>query len=403
LTAQDITTLINELNLPTQTRLQLAGDEEDRKAFLEDLREMFAVAEAARAAGVAAQPDVKLQLELSRTFVISRAYTQQRQASGATSPEQVVSKEEIAAFVREPGQEQKFAAFLQDYQKQNAPQGGAALTAEQRQSLRENWARVMISSRKGVAAGVDKQRATQVMIMYQQSRLLAGMYFQQLRPRIAATDAEIDAYLAQHPELDPKAARTKTEDILRRARAGEDFTALAREYSGDPGSKQNGGDLGWFGRGMMVKPFEDAAFALKPGEISDIVETQFGFHIIKLDERRTQPGPNGQPVEQVHAHHILITTGAPNRRDAGTPQTPRAQARAAVEHEKQDKLIAEITSRGHVTMPADFDATSMPPPAPVGSAPATSAAPKPPAPPAAAAPVNRTKGQSTRRRPVRRP
>ncbi|HYY41841.1 MAG TPA: hypothetical protein VE775_03850, partial [Pyrinomonadaceae bacterium] len=71
-------------------------------------------------------------------------------------------------------------------------------------------------------------------------------------------------------------------------------------------------------------------------------------------------------------------------------------------HEKQDKLIAELTSRAHFTMPADFDASSMPTPAAVGSAPATSAAPKPPAPPAAA-PVNRTKGQSTRRRPVRRP
>jgi len=79
--------------------------------------------------------------------------------------------------------------------------------------------------------------------------------------------------------------RSAMEKLLRRARGGEDFAALARRYSQDPGSAPKGGELGEFGRGQMVKPFEDAVFRLQPGEISDVVETPFGLHIIQLEER----------------------------------------------------------------------------------------------------------------------
>jgi len=74
------------------------------------------------------------------------------------------------------------------------------------------------------------------------------------------------------------------EDLLKRARAGEDFAKLAKEYSDDPGSKDNGGEY-TFPRGKMVPEFDTAAFALKTNQISDIVVTQFGYHIIKLSEK----------------------------------------------------------------------------------------------------------------------
>lgn len=90
---------------------------------------------------------------------------------------------------------------------------------------------------------------------------------------------------------DKAAARQKIRDLLTRIQAGEDFAELAKQYSNCP-SNQKGGDLGFFPRGIMVQPFEDAAFALEVGAVSDIVETPFGYHIIKVTEKteeRTVP------------------------------------------------------------------------------------------------------------------
>lgn len=81
-----------------------------------------------------------------------------------------------------------------------------------------------------------------------------------------------------------KARETEIKKLKSRAEAGEDFGKLAKEYSEDPGSKDNGGEY-TFPRGQMVKPFETAAFSLKTNQISDVIETDFGYHIIKLQER----------------------------------------------------------------------------------------------------------------------
>jgi peptidyl-prolyl cis-trans isomerase C len=85
-----------------------------------------------------------------------------------------------------------------------------------------------------------------------------------------------------------KKARAQAEDLMKQARGGADFAELARKHSAD-GSAQQGGDLGFFTKGSMVPAFSDAAFALKPGEISNVVETQFGFHVIKAVERKDVP------------------------------------------------------------------------------------------------------------------
>lgn len=77
-------------------------------------------------------------------------------------------------------------------------------------------------------------------------------------------------------------------EIRSRAVAGESFEALARQYSQDPGSARNGGDLGYFGRGDMVAPFEEAALALEPGQVSDVVTTPMGIHLIRLEDRRVR-------------------------------------------------------------------------------------------------------------------
>lgn len=88
------------------------------------------------------------------------------------------------------------------------------------------------------------------------------------------------------PDATKQAARAKAEDLLKQVKAGGDFAALAKEHSQD-GSAPSGGDLGFFPRGQMVKAFDDAAFGLKPGQVSDLVESEFGYHIIKLTDYRT--------------------------------------------------------------------------------------------------------------------
>lgn len=104
--------------------------------------------------------------------------------------------------------------------------------------------------------------------------------------------------------------RNKALAVLNEIKAGKDFAELAKIY-GEDGTKENGGDLGWFGKGDMVPEFENAVYALKPGEMTqDLVETQYGYHIIKLEEVKTEKvkDDKGKMVDQqkVRARHILF-------------------------------------------------------------------------------------------------
>lgn len=120
-----------------------------------------------------------------------------------------------------------------------------------------------------------------------------------------AIKAEYDKQIAAMPAEDEIHARhilVTTEDDAKAIKAaldgGADFDALAKEKSIEPGAKQSGGDLGYFKAGAMVKPFADAAFAMKVGEISNPVQTQFGWHIIKIEDRRPAAKPTLEEMSQ---------------------------------------------------------------------------------------------------------
>jgi peptidyl-prolyl cis-trans isomerase C len=98
-------------------------------------------------------------------------------------------------------------------------------------------------------------------------------------------------------------AKAKAEELLKKIKGGDDFAELAKTNSGDTYSAVKGGDLGFFGKGQMVPEFEKAAFALKPGQVSDVVESQFGYHIIKLTDHKD---PNTMPFGQAKDDIIKI-------------------------------------------------------------------------------------------------
>ncbi len=117
----------------------------------------------------------------------------------------------------------------------------------------------------------------------QETQLLRTKLFDQITADVPHSEEQV---WARHILVDDEGT---AQAVLARLKAGEDFGEVAKEVSKDPGSGANGGDLGWFAKGAMVAPFEEAAFKLKPGQISDPVKSDFGYHIIQVIARQDRP------------------------------------------------------------------------------------------------------------------
>lgn len=170
-------------------------------------------------------------------------------------------------------------------------------------------------------------------VVISEDELLAR--FQEARPTLQQRPRTVrfrQVVVAPEPSDDAvEAARVKATALLDSINAGVDFAELAMRHSDDPGTKELGGDLGWFRRGRMVREFEDAAFALFDGEVSDLVRTDFGYHIIKVERYR---------AGERNARHILIV---PQKMEADS-EAARQQAEDIASQVRNGASAAELAA-----------------------------------------------------------
>lgn len=170
--------------------------------------------------------------------------------------------------------------------------------AEVRQAFEERSEKVKVEYLYAPAAAVTDEE-----VSYTEAELQAQ--YEKTRSQFEHPDQIRVAYVA-FPRLpsagDSSEVAAEIGRIRQEVMAGRDFAELARELSEDRGTAPNGGDLGVFGRGRMVPPFDEAAFALKEGEVSQPVQTRFGWHLIVVEEKVEEEGE-----EKIHARHILLT------------------------------------------------------------------------------------------------
>ncbi len=259
--------------------------------------------------------------------------------------------------------------------------------------LVENQLFANAANKDKLASGPDFDRR----LAYWHQRALREAYFDKnVKSKIGVAAAKAlydDKVKMIKPEEEVEARHilvSKEEDakdLVAKIRAGAKFAELAKEHSGDAGSKEKGGLLGYFGKGQMVPQFEQAAFALKSGDVSDPVKSQFGWHIIKVENRRAKPAPKFDAVKDqilgslIHKRaqkvaeelrksakieyldpKIKAMVEADEKRKASTQAALEKQMKEQIEKMKLQQK--DKAKSGDATEQADSDKASPPEPAP---------------------------------------
>lgn len=376
---------------------RLAEDPSMKKQQMENLKQLLAFASQAQHDGLASEPNARQELDSIRAEILAVNYDREMNGDkGPMPPFGFITEEQVNAYWGQEGaptgeknwldnvlekiglggtaeqrtHEAEFEDFLnakiETLKSSNPEMKDREISEEERNQARDVFAKIRIYKaefeQKAKAGELSKEFVDKanLQVKLQQAQFLARLYSEKAAEKSKVTDEDIAKYIAEHPELDPAAKRTKAEEILARAKAGEDFAALANEFTEDPGNKGPNGELqgGLYKdvpKGRMVAPFETAALALEQGQISDIVETDFGFHIIKLERKLESTDQNGKPTETYDARHILISTGYKDPEKPGARETPvKDYVRNKLESEKEKTLLDQIVATNNVSVPDDF-------------------------------------------------
>jgi len=345
LKAADLTAYVDAAYQDMQKQ-QIAQSEQLRKQVIDNFKRVFALAQAAEEEGIHKSDKFEKGMEITTERVLATKYLER-------NPEVIVSKEEWEAYCA--SHKDQFDAHLK-FINENSKQ---PISDDQKEKERALWGQTKIRSDKARQAGLDKDPVIKVLMKFVRANVLAGFYTRSLEEKHKITDDEKKKYLAEHPGADADKQKEKAQGLLERVKKGENFEKIASEFSDDTGSKANGGDVGWFGKGRMDPAFEAAAFALQKGQTTnELVKSRYGYHIIRVDDRRkgppkaaASPAPqvpgltpelSQEPKEEVHARHILIDT----------TESERFESRIIQDKVKRDQ--EDATLKYTVDTPTDF-------------------------------------------------
>lgn len=260
------------------------------------------------------QPALRLTSLLAAAIALAGLAAGPSLAQDATAAAPVTPDTVVATVGGEPITEADISFAAEDLQQEMAQ-----MPPEQRKPfLVTVLIDMKVMAKAAKEAGLDQTDIFKKRLDYLEDRALRRAYF---ADKIAGTvtpeavQAAYDAYVKDFKGQEEVHARhilVATEDEAKAVKAelegGKDFAELAKEKSTDPSAKQNGGDLGFFSKGMMVKPFEDAAFSMEPGSISDPIKSDFGWHIIKVEEKRMSQPPSLQQLAPQLQQQVMYKT-----------------------------------------------------------------------------------------------
>ena len=372
ITKEEIQLLLKDVASSNPDALKKLADPESRQQQIDSLKQLLAFASQAQKDGLADFPTNRQELRSIRSEVIAVNYDKEiNTGKGPMPPFGNISDARVKAFwtagETAKTRESEFAQFL-DAKLELLKAGSSQMSdrvpsQEEKEQAREFFAKVKIyegeyeSKRNTLSKNLRDKIDLQIKL--QQAQFLARQYSEKIAERVKITDTEIDSYISKHPELDTSAKRAKAEKILTRAKAGEDFAKLANEFSEDPGNKSVDGKLqgGLYqnvGMGVMVPPFEKAALALSPGEVSPgLVESDFGYHIVKLEKKG--PSPDDPKKEVYDVRHILISTTFDDPAGPGRSVPLRSHVRGKLEGEKEKLTVDELIRANNIQVAEDFE------------------------------------------------
>ncbi len=378
-TKSDMETLLKDANPMVLKRL--ADDPELKTKQLENIKQLMSLASQARREGLDKDPEVTAELDNIRDEITATNYDKDlNKDKGQMPPFGFISEDQVNSFWGDPNaggisaiwsdakrHETEFNQFLDtkvNLMKKKSPQmKDREITDDERKQARDFFAKIKIYDEeyaqklKAGQISQELQDKTKLQVKLQQASFLASLYAEKLADQTKVTDEDVDKYIGEHPELSPQEKKNKALDILNQAKNGADFAKLAKENSDDPGSKDNGGLYEKVTKGKMMPEFEAAALAQQPGQIApDLVETSFGYHIIKLEKKSEGKDPQGQPTETYDVRHILISTGVKDPENpAGREMPVKDFVRSKLEQDKQKEVLDKIVADNHVEVATDFD------------------------------------------------